>query len=89
MYKHGRVDQNHSDIVLVLKKLGWLVHDTSSQGNGFPDLVCCYKGKVMLIEIKFARAKLTPDQNKFKAAGWPFHVVRTVDDVLNLMAAHA
>ena len=89
MHKHGRVDRNHSDIVIYLRKCGWLVHDTSSQGNGFPDLVCSLRGKIVLVEIKFSRGKLTADQLKFRQAGWVFHIVRTLDDVLALTAAHA
>ena len=89
MHKHGRVDRNHSDIVMYLRRCGWLVHDTSSQGNGFPDLVCSLRGKVVLVEIKFSRGKLTPDQLKFRQSGWVFHIVRTLEDVLVLTAAHA
>ena len=89
MHKHGRVDRYHSDIVIYLRKCGWLVHDTSSQGNGFPDLVCSLRGKIVLIEVKFNRSKLTSDQVKFRQAGWVFHIVRTLDDVLALTAAHA
>ena len=89
MHKHGRVDRNHSDIVTYLRKCGWLVHDTSSQGNGFPDLVCSLRGKIVLIEIKFSRKKLTTDQVKFRQAGWVFYVVRDLDDVLALTEAHA
>ena len=89
MYKYGRVDHNHSEIVNALRKCGWLVHDTSSQGNGFPDLVCSLRGKIVLVEVKFARRKLTPEQYQFLENGWPVHIVRTVDDVHALTVAHA
>jgi Holliday junction resolvase len=82
MYKHGRVDTNHGEIVDALRKCGWLVHDTSSQGNGFPDLVCSLNGKVFLAEVKFSRGKLTHDQSEFKKAGWPFAVLRSTEDVV-------
>ena len=72
-----------------LLKCGWLVHDTSAQGNGFPDLVCSLRGKVVLVEIKTSSGKLTADQSQFRQAGWVFHVVRTLDDVLALTEAHA
>ncbi len=89
MHKHGRVDQNHSEIVNALRKCGWLVHDTSSQGDGFPDLVCSLRGRVALVEIKFARRRLTSNQHRFQAQGWPVHIVRTVDDVHALTVAQA
>lgn len=89
MHRYGRVDRNHSDIILYLRKCGWLVHDTSSQGGGFPDLVCSLRGITVLVEVKFSRGKLTSEQVKFRQAGWVFHIVRTLDDVLSLTAAHA
>ena len=82
MPRYGRVDTNHAEIVNALRKHGWLVHDTSGQGDGFPDLVCSLNGVVLLAEIKFARGKLTPDQSRFRKAGWPFRVLRTMDDVI-------
>jgi hypothetical protein len=72
-----------------MRKCGWLVHDTSSQGNGFPDLVCARNGVVVLVEIKFARGKLTSDQVAFIDNGWPVTIVRTVDDVIALTEANA
>ena len=89
MRKHGRVDHNHSEIIHDLRKCGWLVHDTSSQGGGFPDLVCSLRGRIVLVEIKFSRGKLTPDQLKFRQAGWTFHIIRNTEDVLALTEAHA
>lgn len=72
-----------------MRECGWLVHDTSSQGNGFPDLVCARNGVVVLVEIKLARGKLTADQVAFMDNGWPVTIVRTVDDVRSLTTAHA
>ena len=89
MHKHGRVDRNHAEIVMALRRCGWLVHDTSSQGGGFPDLVCAIRGKIVLIEIKFAAGKLTHDQHLFREKGWPVHIVRTLDDVQELTVAYA
>lgn len=89
MHKHGRVDHNHAEIMHAMRKCGWLVHDTSSQGHGFPDLVCARNGVVVLVEIKFARGKLTSDQVAFMNDGWPVTIVRTLGDVVALTAANA
>jgi hypothetical protein len=86
--KHGRVDRNQAEIIGALRKCGWLVHDTSSQGGGFPDLVCSKNGIVRLAEVKFARSKLTPEQSKFRQDGWPFIVLRTVEDVIAWTKEH-
>ena len=89
MHKHGRVDHNHSEIVHALRKCGWLVHDTSSQGNGFPDVVCSLRGKVVLVEIKFNGRGLTPNQKQFVTQGWPVYIIRTLEDVHALTLAQA
>ena len=47
-----RVDANHAEIKAALKAAGVWVADTAAQGDGFPDLVCEYQGRVFLIEVK-------------------------------------
>ena len=81
MRMHGRVDMNHAELVRALRSFGWLVQDTSSQGGGFPDLVCCIGGVVHLAEIKSKKGRLTSDQERFRESGWPFRILRTVEDV--------
>ena len=65
-----RVDANQAQIVKALISMGFVVADTSSTGNGFPDLVVGYQGVNYLIEVKDgkkepSRQKLTKDQIKF------------------------
>lgn len=50
--------------------IGCTVADTSRAGEGFPDLVCGYRGKNYLLEVKDGRKKksaqkLTPAQVVF------------------------
>jgi len=48
----ARVDANHGEIVQALRAHGAYVQDSSRMGGGFPDLVCGYAGKTVLIEVK-------------------------------------
>lgn len=51
-------------------------------GNGCPDLLVGLGRRLVLLEVKTAKGKLTPDQELFDAVGWPVRVVRTVDEAL-------
>lgn len=61
------MDDNQKKIVRYLRDLGVSVAITSGQGKGFPDLVCGYKGKNVLLELKdgnkpLSAQTLTPEQ---------------------------
>jgi hypothetical protein len=65
--KAARIDDNQKQIVTYLRSKGVSVAVTSGMGKGFPDLVCGYKGKNILLEIKdgnkvLSAQKLTPEQ---------------------------
>lgn len=65
-----RVDKNQNEIIKGLMKIGCTVADTSRAGEGFPDLVCGYRGKNFMIECKDGNKppsarKLTPAQIRF------------------------
>lgn len=85
----NRRDANHGTISRTFEQLGWVVEDTSRQGNGFPDIAIAKvtaQGKVTaLVEIKISKGKLRPKQEAFRAR-WPgkVYVCRTVEDVLRV-----
>ena len=65
--KIARVDDNQKQIVKFLREKNVTVAVTSATGRGFPDLVCGYKGKNILLEIKdgskpLSAQALTPEQ---------------------------
>lgn len=69
VFRRGRTDANQTEIVEALRKLGVSVAITSAVGKGFPDLVCGYRGKTYLIEVKTDdKKKLTDDQKAFYGA---------------------
>lgn len=63
----ARVDDNQKQIVKFLRDKGVSVAITSAIGSGFPDLVCGYKNKNILLELKdgnkpLSQQVLTPEQ---------------------------
>ena len=68
--KVARVDDNQKQIVRYLRDKGVTVAITSAMGRGFPDLVCGYKNRNVLLELKDGSKPqsaqiLTPEQKLF------------------------
>lgn len=84
-------------IVYAIKKLirargGWVVkiHGGAYQDAGTPDLLACYKGRFIAVEVKTARGVVRPEQRVaqraiVKADGYALitHLVGDVADVLD------
>lgn len=88
----ARTDDNHAEIRNGLREIPSMkVADTFSAGNGFPDLVCGYQGRVYLLEVKDgtkppSKRKLTPEQEKFHAEWSGYvHVVKSLDEALSIV----
>jgi Holliday junction resolvase len=77
------VDAPHKLITEALRKCGWLVIDTSRLPK-FVDLVAAKGDRVLLIEVKAGRGKLTVAQQLNASMGWPIKIVRSVDEALAL-----
>ena len=91
MRRAAKTDANQSEIVAALRSIGASVHDTSSVGRGFPDLVVGFRGRNWIIECKDgakvpSARKLTPEQVEFKA-GWRGHwaVAISADDAVAIV----
>ena len=57
--------------------------------KGISDLICCYKGRFVAIEVKKKAGKLSPDQETFlqhvnESGGLGF-VARSVEDVIHAL----
>jgi Holliday junction resolvase len=90
--RHGRTDDNQTEIVDALRKAGCKVAITSDAGYGFPDIVVWtpIQKRIILIEIKddkkpMSKRQLTPAQKKFhkfwKSTGCVY-VAKNVDEAL-------
>lgn len=87
----ARTDANHAEVVKALRAIGCSVADTSRVGGGFPDLVCGYRGRNYLIEVKDGKKppsgrRLTDDQVKF-VQQWRGYwaCVQSVDEALEVV----
>ncbi len=74
-----RTDANQTEIVETLRKAGADVYILSMVGRGIPDLMVCFNGETILMEVKRdAKAKFTADQLKF-IANWKGGPLSRVD----------
>lgn len=94
--RHVKRDLNHDEIVRALEQIGVGVWDGSAFGNGFPDLLTAYRGKIRVIEIKnpetdYGRAGLNALQAQFAAFleryGCEMYLVESVDEALRIHGA--
>lgn len=88
----GKVDLNQPRLVKQMRMIpGMVVRSTASVGDGFPDVVCGYRGRNYMFEIKNpdlkpSERKLTPDELEFfeKWTG-QVDVVETIEDVVTII----
>lgn len=68
----------------------WKVHGSNYQQAGLPDLVLCYRGQFLGLEVKAQAGVVAPLQAnthaKIIAAGGRCAVVRSVEDVVTVLA---
>lgn len=88
----AKVDDNHEEIVKVLKKMGASVQSLAAVGKGCPDLLVGYQGKNLLIEVKDGKKppsqrKLTDQQLDWMTYwnGAPVAIVTDVEGLLYLL----
>jgi Holliday junction resolvase-like predicted endonuclease len=79
-----------------LRDLGWAVWDMEQnrptrQTPGFSDLVACGRGRILFIEVKTAKGKMTPAQAVFAAEighnGGTYLVWRSVKEAWDWLEA--
>lgn len=87
----ARKDANQDEIVSALRSIGATVTSVHQIGNGLPDVICGFRGKNYLLEIKDgnkppSRRRLTEDEKRWHKQ-WQGHVdiVESVDDAINLI----
>jgi hypothetical protein len=59
---------------------------------GFADLIVLYEGRVLFLELKSLKGRLSPAQEAFRdvmlAQGFGWALVRSIDDALGALADH-
>ncbi len=76
----------------ILQQLGifhWKVHQGLGSTPGIPDICGIWQGKFLAIEIKTAKGKLSPQQERkiaeITAHGGLAFVVRSIDDLIEAL----
>ena len=92
MRKRGRLDANHPEIVNALTEIGAKVLSLANLGNGTPDILVGFRGRLFLMEIKTNAGKLTPDEAEWHedwhlVAAYRPAIVRSVNDALRTIGA--
>lgn len=83
---HHRHDLIHADTVDVLLSHGFLVHDTSCVGCGFPDLIVGYPSRWELLGLELksgAGAELSPKEKAWHAV-WRGFVAESAELALQI-----
>lgn len=95
MRRAGRVDQNQSDIVDALLKLGASVDSMSGRGDGVPDLLVGFRGRSIMLEVKDgakppSRRQLTADERRwFDRFQGEAYVVNSVEEAIQVVTRGA
>jgi len=89
--KYCRVDENQTEIVTKLRKLGATVQSLATVGKGCPDIVVGHNGVNYLFEIKDgnktpSQQKLTPDEIKWHET-WKgkVYIINCIDQAIALI----
>lgn len=78
--------KTQTKIIKYLESIGaYVVKNISTSRNGVPDIIACYKGQFIAIEVKAKNGKSSKLQKynieKIKQAGGVAFVARSVEDV--------
>jgi hypothetical protein len=88
-----RTDKNQAEIIEGLRAIGATVQDLSQLGKGTPDLLCGYKGRNYLIEVKNCEdraPRLTHCEEEW-IRGWKGQVavITSVEDAIEVITQDA
>lgn len=82
----GRTDGNQRAVVQALRASGAKVCSLAQVGEGCPDLLVLYRGRVRLMEVKQPKGTLTGQQQEWMAQGWPVLIVSSPDEAIAALA---
>ena len=92
MRKRGRKDANQDDIKDALVKAGAFFKSIASMGDGYPDAIVAYHGRLFLMEFKSGNEGLTPKEAAWigeceRIGGVSVYLVRSAEDALRTVGA--
>ena len=84
----ARVDKNQTEIVMALRAAGAKVLLLHQKGQGCPDLLVGFRGRLLLMEVKSKGGRLTTDELYFYDIWMEYMVVvYSIDDALKAIGA--
>ncbi|MNL69391.1 hypothetical protein D3C87_1942440 [compost metagenome] len=96
MRRAAKIDANQTQVVSALRAAGVSVQSLAAVGNGVPDLLCGFRGKLSLLEVKDgakvqSKRKLTSAQTDWHAiwSDMPLFVVETPEQALKALGVIA
>jgi hypothetical protein len=85
----AKVDANQSRVVADLRKFGVRILSLAPMGDGCPDLLCLFRDKLFLVEIKNPeRSRITTAQKEFHLR-WPVIVAETAEQAFGEIVRRA
>lgn len=89
MRSGGNPDRNQGSIVEALRKCGAYVQIITQVGSGCPDLLCGFRRRTFLLEVKAEDGELDDSQVEWHRLwrGLPVDVVRTPLEALQAIGA--
>jgi hypothetical protein len=88
-----RVDANHASIAACLRACGVRVQSLAGVGDGVPDLLCLFRGRLFLVEVKNPaqapnKQRLRETQEKWHAewADAPLYIASSLEDAVSIAA---
>lgn len=61
----AKVDENHHDVVVALKRIGCRVQSLAAVGGGCPDVLVLWRDRLYLLEIKAPGGRLNKAQREW------------------------
>ena len=86
MRRAAKVDSNQKSVVAALRKIGAQVLHLHQVGGGCPDILCCFRGRNVLLEVKRPGKKPNALQLEFIAMwGGELHVVHSAQEAVEAL----
>jgi len=85
MRRAAKRDMNEAEIVAALREAGHLV----VQLDKFDLLVQRQDGRVVMLEVKNDRGRVTDSQREMMDAGWRLHIVRNPEEALTVVESES
>lgn len=82
---NAKRDQNEQAIIRAFKSMGCMVARLDQPVDLLMYCPMARGPRMHLIEVKMPKSDLNDNQRAFVAAGWPVHVIRSVDEAIALV----